>query len=271
VLQTDTYEQVARDAVAAVSPVLQHAWKEAKAIHHKGPVDLVTDTDRHVEALLVERISTAFPDHLIVAEEASEAAVHGPPSAEQLVWYIDPLDGTTNFAHGYPHFAVSVALARGTDPLLGVVHDPLRDETFVAVRGRGATMNGISIAVSATAQLGNALVGTGFPYDRREHVDFYLGFVKDVIVAAQGVRRNGAAALDLCYVACGRLEGFWEWKLHPWDIAAGALIVSEAGGAVSDFTGGRLDLHGDQVLATNGLIHPALARLLSVRLRHRGA
>jgi myo-inositol-1(or 4)-monophosphatase len=263
----DAYEEVARRAVSRVRPVLQAAWKEAKAIRHKGPVDLVTDTDRKVEDLLVEHIGQAFPEHLIVAEEASAGGVHAPAAADRMVWYIDPLDGTTNFAHAYPHFAVSLALARGTDLLLGLVHDPLRDETFFAARGRGATVNGTPLSVSGTEMLDAALLATGFPYDRREHVDFYLSFVKDVILTAQGVRRNGAAALDLCYVACGRLDGFWEWKLQPWDIAAGALIVAEAGGRVTDFGGGNLDLHGDQVLATNGIIHAALSRLLSQRLR----
>jgi len=188
------------------------------------------------------------------------------PPHEPYVWYLDPLDGTTNFAHGFPHFAVSLALERGGKLLLGIVHDPLRNETFCARRGGGASLNGRPIHVSAVTDLEQALLGTGFPYDRREHLDFYLGFLADFMVRAQGVRRVGSAALDLCYVACGRLDGFWEWKLKPWDTAAGALIVAEAGGVVTDFRGAAFDAFGEQTLASNGSLHATMTRILSARL-----
>ncbi len=150
--------------------------------------------------------------------------------------------------------------------LFGIVYDPVRDETFVAHYGRGATLNGEPIGVSTVGDLNRALLGTGFPYDRREHADSYLGFLKDFMLSAQDVRRNGSAALDLCQVACGRFDGFWEWKLRPWDTAAGTLIVREAGGTVSDFHGGPFDLYGQQTLASNGRLHPALVQVLRTRL-----
>ena len=262
----ERFERVARAAVGEASALVRATWREAKTIHHKGAVDIVTETDREVEALVVAHLQRAFPDHLVVAEESSTGVVLRPPSADAHVWYVDPLDGTTNFAHAYPHFAVSLALARGAELLFGIVHDPIRDETFVAERGSGARLNDDPITVSSTPHLEDALLATGFPYDRRTHLEFYLGFAADFIKRAQGVRRNGSAALDLCYVACGRLDGFWEWKLRPWDTAAGALIVREARGAVSDFRGGAFDLFGEQTLASNGVLHTDMTRILAARL-----
>ncbi len=245
---------------------LRAAWAEAKTIEHKSEIDLVTATDREVEALVLAALRGAFPDHLLIGEEDSSGRPLPRPAAGQYAWYVDPLDGTTNFAHSLPHFAVSIGLARGADLVLGVVHDPIRGETFAARSGRGATLNGAPIAVSAAARLDDALVGTGFPYDRREHVDFYLGFVKDFILRTHGVRRLGSAALDLCALACGRLDGFWEWKLSPWDTAAGVVILREAGGAVSDFAGAPFDLYGTQTLASNGRVHAAMVEVLQSRL-----
>jgi myo-inositol-1(or 4)-monophosphatase len=262
----EAFERVARAAVDEAGALLRATWRDAKTVHYKGAVDIVTETDREVEALVTAHLRQAFPDHLIVAEEASAGTHLQPPPADAHVWYLDPLDGTTNFAHAYPHFAVSLALGRGQDLVFAIVHDPIRDETFVAQRGGGARMNGEPIAVSATDNLEHALIGTGFPYDRRAHLDFYLGFAADFMLRAQGIRRNGSAALDLCYVACGRLDGFWEWKLHPWDTAAGTLIVREARGAVSDFRGGGFDLFGQQTLASNGLLHAAMVEILGARL-----
>ncbi|TMA78416.1 MAG: inositol monophosphatase [Deltaproteobacteria bacterium] len=266
----EAFERVARAAVADASALLRSTWRKAKTIHHKGAVDIVTETDHAVEALVIAHLRRAFPDHAIVAEESSSGASLVRPAADVPVWYLDPLDGTTNFAHAYPHFAVSLALGRGPDLLFGIVHDPIRNETFVAERGRGARLNDEPIGVSSTAALDAALLATGFPYDRREHVDFYLGFLADFVARAQGVRRNGSAALDLCYVACGRLDAFWEWKLHPWDTAAGALIVREAQGTVSDFRGATFDLFGEQTLASNGALHPEMVRVLTTRLDANG-
>jgi len=261
----DELERVARAAMTEAGERLRLAWRESKVIQYKGPVDLVTETDRELEALIVGHLQRAFPQHRIVAEEGGGATGdHARPA--QYVWYLDPLDGTTNFAHGYPSFAISLALADADDLLFGIVHDPIAGETFVARRGAGATLNGEAIRVSDVDDLERGLIGTGFPYDRRAHVDFYLGFVADFIASAQGVRRKGSAALDLCYVACGRLDGFWEWKLRPWDTAAGALMVREAGGAVTDFRGAAFDLHGEQTLASNGRLHPAMVEVIGRRL-----
>ena len=260
----EVFERVARAAVEEASAMLRATWRGAKTIEHKGAVDIVTETDRAIEAAMVAQLRAAFPDHLVIAEE-SAAALHRPPG-DRHVWYLDPLDGTTNFAHAYPQFAVSLALAEGSELLFGIVHDPVRDETFVGRRGHGATLNGAPIRCSATADLDQALLATGFPYDRREHLEFYLSFVADFIRRSQGIRRNGSAALDLCYVACGRLDGFWEWKLHPWDTAAGALIVQESRGTVTDFAGDPFDLFGQQTLASNGRVHPAMVEVLTSRL-----
>ncbi|TMB13028.1 MAG: inositol monophosphatase, partial [Deltaproteobacteria bacterium] len=172
-----------------------------------------------------------------------------------------------NFAHGYPHFAVSIALARDDELLLGLVYDPVREELFTALRGSGARLNGAPIELSSVDQLDRALLGTGFPYDQRQHADFYLSFWREAVRQAQGVRRAGAAALDLCYVACGRLDGFWEWKLHPWDLAAGRLIIEEAGGRVTDSAGGPHRLTGEETVASNGRIHE---ELLAMVARARG-
>jgi myo-inositol-1(or 4)-monophosphatase len=262
----DAFESVARIAVEEAGRRLRAAWRSSKRIQYKGPIDLVTETDREVEALVVAQLRDAFPDHLIVAEEASANQHLQPPAADQYVWYLDPLDGTTNFAHEFPQFAVSLALARGPTLLFGIVCDPVRDETFAARRGAGATLNGEPIVVSKVLDLDQALLATGFPYDRRARVDFYLTFLADFIRRAVDVRRAGSAALDLCYVACGRFDGFWEWKLHPWDTAAGTLIVREAGGTVSDLRGGPFDLYGDQTLASNGLVHAAMVAVLAARL-----
>jgi len=266
----DPHERVARAAVGEAAALLRATWRPAKVIEHKGAVDLVTATDREAEALILGHLRRAFPAHRVVAEEAAAGSALEPPPPDELVWYLDPLDGTTNFAHAYPHFCVSLALARGTEPIFGIVHDPLRDETFVAHHGGGATLNGEVIGVSSVSDLDEALLATGFPYDRRAHVDFYVSFLADFVGRAQGVRRNGSAALDLCYVACGRLDGFWEWKLHPWDLAAGVLIVREARGTVSGFRGQSFDLYGDQTLASNGHLHRAMVETLSARLG-RGA
>jgi myo-inositol-1(or 4)-monophosphatase len=264
-------ERIARAAVAEGGALIRSTWREQKVVQYKGEVDLVTETDRQVEDLIVARLRAAFPTHRVIAEEAAGSGVVARAAAEEEVWYVDPLDGTTNFAHGYPHFAISLAFARGADTELAIVHDPVRAETFSAERGAGARLNDEPIRVSSTAAIGEALLATGFPYDRREHLAFYLGFFGDFVGAAQGVRRNGSAALDLCYVACGRIDAFWEWKLKPWDTAAGTLIVREAGGSVTDFRGAAFDLHGDQTLASNGHLHEAMARMLTTRLERRAS
>lgn len=264
--ELEEFAQVARRAVSEAAERLRTAAGEQKRIEYKGVVDLVTDTDREVEALVVEQLRRAFPDHCIVGEEGSAGQQPARPQPGQYAWYLDPLDGTTNFAHGHPHFAVSLALGRDDALLLGLVADPVRGETFAAVRGGGATLNGQPIRVSAVAELGGALLATGLPYDRRDHADFYLRIIKAFVLRAQGIRRAGSAALDLCYLACGRFDAYWEWKLSPWDTAAGALIVREAGGVVSDFAGGPFELYGQETLASNGRLHGAMVEVLAAHL-----
>jgi myo-inositol-1(or 4)-monophosphatase len=252
------FERVAHAAAARAGALLRARYRERQEVTFKSEVDLVTATDRDAERLIVDAIRTAFPSHGIIAEESA------PLSGEAAHrWYIDPLDGTTNFVHGYPHFAVSIALARDDELLLGLVYDPVREETFSALRGQGARLNGAPIGVSDTSRLEHALLGTGFPYDRRQHADFYVAFLAEAMRCSQGVRRGGSAALDLCYVACGRLDGFWEWKLKPWDLAAGRLIVEEAGGRVTDFAGGPHRLTGEETAASNGPLHGDLLDVLA--------
>jgi myo-inositol-1(or 4)-monophosphatase len=249
---------VAQEAAHRAGTLIRENWLQPKIIETKTDiVDLVTHVDKAADSLITTLLRTHFPTHRIVAEES---AVSGQESA--YCWYVDPLDGTTNFAHGFPHFAVSIALTHAARVIVGVVHDPLRGETFCATKGNGATLNGAPIRVSQAPTLENSLVLTGFPYDRRTRSEYYLRFYQAFMVRAQGVRRCGSAALDLCYVACGRADAFWEWRLHPWDTAAGSLIVEEAGGKMSDFSNNLFDIHGEQTLASNGLVHEEMTCVL---------
>ncbi|HEY2988968.1 MAG TPA: inositol monophosphatase family protein, partial [Candidatus Binatia bacterium] len=226
---TEKFLSVAWRAARLAGGLIGENWQRAKEVHYKSTINLVTATDRQAEAKIVDLLLKNFPDHSILAEE--ETAIVSPDSAYR--WIIDPLDGTTNFAHSYPQFAVSIALEHEGEVVLGVVYDPLREEGFSAIKGEGALLNGESIKTSEIAELDKSLLATGFPYDHRENVDFYLNFFRAFMKRSQGIRRAGAAALDLCYLACGRLDGFWELKLNPWDTAAGILIVREAGGTVT--------------------------------------
>ena len=229
--------------------------------HKRSVIDLVTEMDQRAEAFIVERLRGEFPDHAILAEESG--ATDG---RSEYRWLIDPLDGTTNYAHGLPLYAVSVALEQAGVVVLGVGYDPSRDECFVAERGRGATLNGEPIRVSSVDTLDRALLVTGFPYDIRTTAETNLPEYAALSMRAQAVRRLGSAVLDLCYVGCGRLEGFWEFALGAWDMAAGGLIVQEAGGRVTNVRGGPWRLEGPGVLATNGAVHDAiLAELAAVR------
>jgi myo-inositol-1(or 4)-monophosphatase len=252
------FERVAHAAAARAGALLRARHRERHEVTLKSAVDLVTDVDREAERLIVDTIAAAFPTHGIVAEESPPRAGSDPHR-----WYVDPIDGTTNFAHGYPHFAVSIALARGDELLLGVVYDPMREELFTALRGGGARLNGAPIAVSAVDDLNDALLATGFPYDRRERGAYYTAFFLEGMRRAQGVRRGGSAALDLCWLAAGRVDAFWEFKLHPWDVAAGRLVVEEAGGRVSDFAGGPHRLSAEETAASNGRLHGALVAMLT--------
>ena len=231
---------------------------------YKGDVDLVTIADRTVERLIRTRLGEAFPDHGIYGEEGTRDRMEG-----EFRWYVDPLDGTTNFAHGFPHFCVSMGLEQrpaGLKPeedgtlVAGVIYDPMRDELFTAERGKGAWLNGKRLHVSRIAELAESLLSTGFP-SRKRHASPNVHFYQEFTLRSHGVRRAGSAALDLAYVAAGRLETFWEFNLNPWDTAAGILLVKEAGGSVTDFSGNPVRLDSREVLASNGLIHAELVRL----------
>src|SRR5580692_10375540 len=215
----------------------------------KGDFDLVTEADRASEKLIVERLKARFPEHGIMAEEGS-----GHESSSKYRWYVDPLDGTTNFAHGYPVYNVTLALEKAGEMIAGVIFDPSRDELFSCEKGGGAFLNGSRIRVSRAAKLEECLFSTGFP-SRRRHLDVNIHFYYQLAMATHGVRRGGAAAIDLAYVACGRLDGFWEFGLSPWDMAAGKLLVTEAGGVCTDMTGGPHSLKSPHILTDNGLIH----------------
>jgi myo-inositol-1(or 4)-monophosphatase len=257
---------VALDAARGAGQLLREQLGGVRRIQHKRSViDLVTEMDGRAEALIVERLRGAFPDHAILAEESG--ATDG---RSEYRWLIDPLDGTTNYAHGVPIFAVSVALERAGVVELGVAYDPSRDECFVAERGRGATLNGQAIRVSSADALDRALLVTGFPYDIRTTAETNLPEYAALSKRAQAVRRLGSAVLDLSWVACGRLDGYWEFSLGAWDMAAGGLIVSEAGGRVTSVRGGPWRLEGPGILASNGLVHEAiLAELAAVQTASR--
>jgi myo-inositol-1(or 4)-monophosphatase len=237
--------ETAREAGA----LLREGFDRPKQISYKGEVDLVTESDKRSEALVVERLRKHFPEHGIVAEEGGGAA-----TVAKYCWHVDPLDGTTNFAHGYPCFAVSIGLAENGRPIVGAVFNPVYDELFTAARGEGAYLNGETIRVSQVEKLEASLVATGFPTHQRKksaNINYYWQFT----LRSHGVRRDGAAALDLCAVASGRFDAFWEFGLKSWDTTAGIVIVEEAGGQITDLQGRPYRLGGPSILATNGRVH----------------
>jgi myo-inositol-1(or 4)-monophosphatase len=247
--------QVARDAGNLLVQRLG-----AAQITNKGDIDLVTEADIAAEELIIDRIRSHYPLHGILAEESGETIQEGS-SRSEWKWIIDPLDGTTNYAHGYPCFCVSIGVEHSGALEIGVVYDPMRNEMFAAERGQGATLNERRIRVSDVEELNRAMMCTGFPYDVRTRPDFARDFT-NFTLHAQAVRRDGSAALDLAYVACGRFDGFWEDGLNTWDIAAGALLVSEAGGRITNFENEPLDIYTKKVVASNGRVHDAMLRLL---------
>jgi myo-inositol-1(or 4)-monophosphatase len=238
--------------------VLRDNFGRKIVVNHKGDIDLVTEIDVAAEKVIKDLISSYHPKHQILAEESG-----AHESSSEYRWVVDPLDGTTNYSHGLPIFCVSIALERAGEPIVGVIYDPMREELFAAERGNGATLNGRTIEVSSVSQLKKAMLVTGFPYDVQtnevNNLDHFENFIKN----AQAIRRLGSAAIDLCYVACGRMDGFWELKLNPWDMAAGALIVEEAGGRVTRFDGGTFDHYKKEICASNGLIHDQMVSVLT--------
>lgn len=253
---------LAKDAGA----LLREKLRQARTIDFKGTVDLVTDADRASEALISARLRAAYPEHGLFGEEGARASASAGDSP--YCWIFDPLDGTTNYAHGYPHFAVSIALECDGDAILGVVYDPMRDELFAADKGNGATVNGETIEVSENDALLRSLVFSGLSYDRAD-LDEQLPMWGAFARAAQGMRRDGAAALNLSHLAAGRIDGYYERPLEPWDMAAGGLIVREAGGTLTAMNGGQFNPHDRQVVASNGRIHAEMLELIAEHDRTR--
>ncbi len=250
---------VAREAAREAGAMLRSGLDEGQEVSFKGVVDLVTNFDRQAQDLIFARLEAAFPDHGFLAEEGLSRR-----EDREFRWIFDPLDGTTNYAHRFPVFTISIALENRGRIVLGVVYDPMREEMFEAVEEKGAFLNGRKVRVSAVTDLDRSLLATGFPYDLRESPVNNIAHFNHFLTRAQAIRRCGSAALDLCYVACGRFDGFWELKLKPWDQAAGALIVEEAGGRVTDFAGGKFDVSGQECLASNGLVHEDMIQVLAL-------
>lgn len=238
---------------------LKRCFGNISGIEKKGDIDLVTEADKASEQCILETIQGVFPEHTILAEESGLQK-----GSSDLCWIIDPLDGTTNFAHELDLFAVSIAFDVEGQTVFGIVFNPIRQECFIAVRDCGAELNGRPIHVSPTETVLESLLVTGFPYDKKKRLDPLMARFRKCMGSAQGLRRLGSAALDLCYVACGRFEGFWEENLKPWDTAAGALIAREAGAVITDFSNLPFSIEKKEILATNGLIHNEMLRLLEL-------
>lgn len=255
---TDALLAIAVDAARQAGEVLQECARVGFRVEHKNVLNLVTDADCRAEQCIIEIIEKSFPSHRILSEERGLAR----QSLSPFQWIIDPLDGTTNFAHGFPAYCVSIGVEHEGRGLIGVVFDPTRDELFTARRGKGAFRNDTPISVSAVDHLDRALLVTGFGYDIRETPNNNLDHFVRFALKAQGLRRTGTAALDLCYVASGRFDGFWEVALNPWDMAAGIVIVEEAGGKVTNFKGEAHSIYGKELVASNGRIHHAMLDML---------
>jgi len=249
---TNTYLDVAIEAAREAGGILLAEFDRPVKISYKGEVDIVTQADRHSEQAIVAKLRTHFPKHAIVAEEGG-----GTESDSRFRWHVDPLDGTTNFAHGYPCFCVSIGLEEAGELIVGVVYQPVTGELFTALRGEGAFLNQKRIRVSEVSGLSTSLLSTGFPAHKRAqnpNIHFYWEFT----LRSHGIRRDGSAALDLAAVACGRFDGFWEFGLHSWDVAAGTLLVREAGGTVTRLNGQPYHPGDAEILASNGRIHPEM-------------
>lgn len=247
------YVATAAEAVLAAGALQRAKYGHEIQIAHKGVIDLVTEVDRESEAAILAVIRERFADHDIVTEETALER-----TGSRFVWFVDPLDGTTNFAHGYPFFCASVALAVGEELAAAAVYDPIKRELFTAERGAGAHLNGRRLRTSSSSRLLQSLLVTGFPYDLRDDLQKSLRLFNRFMAEARAIRRDGAAALDLSYLAAGRIDAFWEERLKPWDVMAGALLVEEAGGRVTRFDGAPLRLSADETLASNGPLHAAM-------------
>ncbi|MEP7271515.1 MAG: inositol monophosphatase family protein [Acidobacteriota bacterium] len=254
--------ELAIRAAREAGAILQDYAHRGFEIRQKGRINLVTEADHASEKHIKDLIAVHYPEHRILAEESGASDMRG--SGSEYCWIIDPLDGTTNFAHGLPCYAVSIGIERAGEMIVGVIYDPTRDELFASERGAGATLNDLPIRVSEVEQLERGLVVSGFPYDIRERMDEYLPAWQKFLEYAQGVRRLGAAAIDMCYVANGRLDGFWEFGLNAWDTAAGWVIIEEAGGKVTNAAGGPFENARPSLLCSNSLIHDEMLEVLRI-------
>jgi myo-inositol-1(or 4)-monophosphatase len=255
--EAHTCLQVAVSAAKEAGRIQREHFGRITRVEYKGEIDPVTEVDRLCERAIVGMIRDAFPEHDMLTEESPFEGKESP-----WKWIIDPLDGTANYLHGLPCFCVSVALEVEGEIAIGVVYDPILDELFQAERGKGAFLNGNRISVSQQNTLDRSFLCTGFPYDVREHPDFYLAYFREFMIRSVALRRLGSAALDLCYLAAGRFDGFWELKLHAWDVAAAGLIIVEAGGATTDFQGGPFNIYSGEILASNGIIHQEMLQVI---------
>lgn len=253
----DRYLQVAIAAAKEAGHIQMEHFGHSHPVEYKGEFNPVTEIDKLCERKINQMILDAFPDHDLLTEE-SDFKGKGSP----YKWIIDPMDGTTNYLHGYPCFCVSIGLEAEGEVKLGVVYNPVLDELFHAEKGKGTFLNGNRIAVSKSDRLRRSFLSTGFPYDVQKNPDFYLRYFRQFITQSFAIRRPGSAAIDLCYLAAGRFDGFWELRLHPWDVAAASLMVTEAGGRATDFQGRPFSIYFDEILATNGLIHEEMLQVI---------
>jgi myo-inositol-1(or 4)-monophosphatase len=253
----EQYREVAREIAKEAGAFLKRRLHSTHTIAYKGEIDLVTEADKTSEQMIISKLNRQFPHHDILAEEFTNTH-----RGSDFMWIVDPLDGTTNYAHGYPVFCVSIALKKLDEMILGIIYNPLLKEMFEVEKGRGAFLNGRKISVSCTVRIAESLMATGFPYDLRHSNENNLNYFNEMILHARGIRRAGSAALDLAYVAAGRFDGFWELKLKPWDTAAGWLMVEEAGGVVTDLQGGEYTRRSTGILASNGKVHGEMVALL---------
>ena len=245
------------DIIFKAGDILIKGFNQIHKIHFKGKIDLVTEKDKESEDFLVNQIINKFPNHSILTEESQMSQ-----QLNEFIWVIDPLDGTTNYAHNFPVFSISIAFTKSFEPIWGIVYNPLSKELFIGYKNYGAYLNGSPISVSKIEQIDKSLLATGFPYDVHSSPHNNIDHFANFILKSQGIRRCGVASLDLCFVACGRLDGFWEPKLKPWDTAAGYLIVTEANGKVTDFLGNQYNIFKNNILASNGLIHQQMINIL---------
>jgi myo-inositol-1(or 4)-monophosphatase len=263
-MDANDYFQVAVSAALNAGKMLEESMQVPPEVTFKGEVNLVTNFDKKAQEMIYTEILEAFPGHDFLAEEGLSE-----DKGSEFRWIIDPIDGTTNYTHRFPVFCVSIALEWNRKIVLGIIYDPLRKEMFTARHKSGAFLNNKRIEVSSVGNLNESLLSTGFPYDIRESEDNNINYFISFLTTAQAVRRTGSAALDICYVACGRFDGFWEIKLSPWDVAAASLILTEAGGSISDFKGHDYDIFGNETLASNGRIHEQMIGVLQKAARKK--